>query len=53
MPLLTRQRNLPIQPLQGLMHRRPIRFEVYGFDLEVLAEAADFADGGASKSMLC
>jgi hypothetical protein len=33
--LLTRRRDLPIQSLQGFVDCGPIRFEVYGFDLEV------------------
>ena len=34
MLLLPRERNLPIQSLQRLMNRRPVRFDVYRFDLQ-------------------
>ena len=39
--LLTRRRDLPIQSLQGFVDCGPIRFEVYGFDLDVPGPLAD------------
>ena len=41
--LLARKRNFPIQPLQSLVDRRVIRFEVYGLDWKALGmDAAAF-----------
>lgn len=34
--LLARHRDLTIQSLQGLVDRRLVGFEIYGFDLDVL-----------------